>query len=328
MADRTIAHYNLLEPVGRDALGEIFRARDTKVGRTVALRIIEPALVSDETRRLALLDEARLASRLSHPNIATLFDIGDSDGVTFFAYEYAAGALMRSEMAGQPMLPRRAVEIAIQIADALAEGHSAGVVHGDLRPETIGVTSKGSAKVLDFGLSRWLRGGATRRAAGRAPDSLPPEDVPIVAYMSPEQALGGAADGRADLFSLGILLYEMLTGRNPFSGATVPETVMKIVKHSPVPPSSVASGGPPELDALVLRALSKDLEARFQSAASFSAELRNILSVLDDRAHQRPIDYVLPVDDAADRVPPAVWLTAAAGIVVVVALLWWLGVTT
>ena len=146
--------------------------------------------------------------------------------------------------------------------------------------------------------------------------------------MSPEQALGGAADGRADLFSLGILLYEMLTGRNPFSGATVTETVMKIVKHSPVPPSSVASGGPPELDAVALRALSKDLEVRFQSAASFSADLRNILSVLDDRAHQRPVDYVLPVDDAADRVPAAVWLTAAAGVAVVVALLWWLGVTT
>ena len=102
MADRTIAHYNLLEPVGRDALGEIFRARDTKVGRTVALRIIEPALVSDETRRLALLDEARLASRLSHPNIATLFDIGESDGVTYFAYEYAVGALLRSEMPRRP----------------------------------------------------------------------------------------------------------------------------------------------------------------------------------------------------------------------------------
>lgn len=328
MADRSIAHYNILEPVGRDALGEIFRARDTRVGRTVALRVIEPALLADDTRRLALLDEARLASRLSHPNIAALFDIGEADGVTYFAYEYGAGALLRTEMGAQPMLPRRTVELGIQIADALADGHSAGVVHGDLRPETIGVTSKGSAKVLDFGLSRWLRGGATRRAAGRAPDSLPPEDVAIVAYMSPEQALGGETDGRTDLFCLGVLIYEMLTGRNPFTAGTVTETVMKIVKHTPVPPSNIVSGAPPELDAITLRALSKDLDSRFQSAASFSSELRNILATLDDRAHQRPVDYVLPVDDAADRVPVAVWLAAAAGIVVLVALLWWLGVRT
>jgi serine/threonine protein kinase len=120
----------------------------------------------------------------------------------------------------------------------------------------------------------------------------------------------------------------MLTGRNPFSAVSVTDTVMKIVKHTPVPPSSIASGGPPELDAVTLRALSKDLDSRFQSAASMSAELRNVLLLLDDRAHQRPVDYVLPVDDAADKVPMAVWLTAAAGIAVVVALLWWLGVRT
>ena len=146
MTDPSIAHYNLLEPIGTGGLGTVYRARDTKVGRTVALKLLDPALTADETRRVALLDEARLVSRLSHPNIATLFEVGEADGQVYFVSEFIAGKSLRLEMAGQPIPARRAVEICIQIADALADGHAAGLLHGDLRPENVIVTAKGTMR--------------------------------------------------------------------------------------------------------------------------------------------------------------------------------------
>lgn len=321
--ERSIAHYNLLELIGREAIGEVYRARDTKVGRTVALKVLYPELVADETRRVALFDEARLAASLSHPNIAALFEAGHADGASYFAYEFAVGAPLREELAGRPMNPTRAVELCIQMADALADGHAMGVLHGDLRPDTVGVTAKGSAKLLDFGMWRWTRGGNVRRAAASSPESLPVDDVAIVSYMAPEQALGGETDGRADLFSLGILLYEMLTGSNPFAAATVPDTVMNVIGLTPPPPSSVQPDVPAELDTLVTRALAKDLQVRIQSAASFSAELRKVAPALDVRTLERDSDYLMPVDDEADKVPAAVWLAAAGAIAVLATAVWW-----
>lgn len=323
VTEHSIAHYNLLEIVGRGALGDVYRARDTRVGRTVALKVLEPALVAEETRRRALFDEARLAARLSHPNIAALFEIGEAAGVSYFAYEFVAGIPLQAEMAGRAMNPRRAVELGIQMADALADGHAAGLLHGDLRPDTVVVTAKGSAKLLDFGMSRWTRGGLARRAAGRAPESLPDEDAAIAGYMAPEQAIGGQMDGRADLFSLGTILYEMLTGRNPFAASTVQDAVINVIRTSPPSPSSVNGSVPAELDAITARALSKDLENRFQSAASFSSELRRIAPALDVRAEQPMGDYLMPVDDDADRVPVLVWLSAVVGVVVLAAAIWW-----
>ena len=324
MTERSIAHYNLLEPIGREAIGQVYRARDTKVGRTVALKILDPALVADDTRRTALFDEARLAAKLSHPNIAALFEASEAGGISYFVYEFAVGAPLHEEMGGRPMHPRRAVELCIQIADALADGHAVGILHGDLRPETIGVTAKGSAKLLDFGMWRWTRGGLVRRAAARAPESLPDEDSVIASYMAPEQALGGPTDGRADLFCLGTILYEMLTGRNPFKAASVPDTVMNVVTVTPTPPSASLPDLPPALDAIVVRALAKPVEGRFQSAASFSAELRSVAATLDARAPDQSGDFLLSVDEDADRTPPAVWIAAALGVATLGAILWWI----
>ncbi len=322
--EQSIAHYNLLEPIGREAIGQVYRARDTKVGRTVALKVLEPALVADDTRRTALFDEARLAAKLSHPNIAALFEASESAGVCYLVYEFAVGAPLHEEMGGRPINPRRAVELCIQIADALADGHAAGILHGDLRPETIGVTAKGSAKLLDFGMWRWTRGGLVRRAASRAPESLPDEDSVIASYMAPEQALGGETDGRADLFSLGTILYEMLTGRNPFKAPNVPDTVMNVVSVTPSRPSASVPDLPPQLDAIAVRALAKPVESRFQSAASFSAELRSVAAGLDLRPDQHGGDFLLPVDDDADKTPTAVWAAAAAGLAALVSVVWWL----
>src|SRR5215212_5737902 len=182
-----IAHYNLLEAIHDDALGEVYRARDTKVGRTVALKLVADATFTDADPRDRFLEDARAAAGLSHPNIATLFDVGEYDGGCYLAYEFTSGMTLRQENGGRAVNPRRAVELAVQIADALAEAHSRGVLHGDLRPDTIVVTQKGSAKVLHCGMSRWTRGGRTRARAAASPQSLGPETVAIVAYMSPEQ---------------------------------------------------------------------------------------------------------------------------------------------
>ena len=222
------------------------------------------------------------------------------------------------------MHPRRAVELCIQIADALADGHAAGILHGDLRPETIGVTAKGSAKLLDFGMWRWTRGGLVRRAAARAPESLPDEDSVIASYMAPEQALGGLTDGRADLFSLGTILYEMLTGRNPFKAPSVPDTVMNVVSVTPSRPSATTPDIPPDLDAIAVRALAKPVESRFQSAASFSAELRSVAAALDVRSPDKTDDFLLSVDDKADRTPTAVWVAGLIGAATVSAVVWWI----
>lgn len=322
--DQTIAHYNLLERVGGGSLGEVFRARDTKVGRTVALKVLPPALAADGAARQALLDDARAAATLSHPNISTLFDVGEIEGTggaSYLAYEFATGVTLKQEMGGRSIHPRRAVELAVQIADALADAHGHGLLHGDLRPDAIMVTPKGSAKILDFGMTRWTRGGAVRAQAASEPDTLVADTIPIVAYLSPEQALGGLVDARTDLFSLATILYEMLTGRNPFAAPTPATTVLNVISATPPRPSTINADVTAELDAIVMRALAKEIDKRHQSAAALSAELRSVGAMLDVRSGDAGGD-LLPLDDEGGGVGKFVAI-AAAGLVLGVAG-WWL----
>src|SRR3990172_9169815 len=202
--DQTIAHYNLLDRIGERSFGEVYRARDTRYGRTVALKLI--AAGPRGARRDAFPDAARAAATLSHPNIAALFDVGEQDGDCYLAYEFATGGAPAREIAGRSMNPRRALGIAVQVADALADAHAQGLLHADLRPGTIIVTEKGNAKVLDCGMATWTRGGEGRARAAHHPDELGADTLPIVAYMSPEQALGGLVDARTDIFSLGVII--------------------------------------------------------------------------------------------------------------------------
>jgi serine/threonine protein kinase len=315
-----IAHYNLLERISENALGELYRARDTKVGRTVALRLVKPAAFSESGGRGDFFDNARAVMRLSHPNIATLFDAGEHGADCYLAYEFASGITLRQENSGRAVNPRRAVELAVQIADALADAHGSGVVHGDLRPDTIMVTNKGSARILEFGIARWTCGGRTRLAAARKPEALGPEASSIVGYMSPEQVLGGQVDGRTDIFSLGVVLYEMLTGRNPFLARTPADTVVSVMSAA-IAPAQALSTTLADLDALVTRAMAKDIEKRPQSAAAFSAELRGIGAILDVRSGDSSQSELLPLDDEGGG---ARWWMAAAACVVIAALIWWM----
>ena len=320
-----IAHYNILDRLGEGGIGEVFRARDTKVGRTVALKIVSPAIAGDPQRLRRLLESAAAAAALSHPNIATLWDVGEADGFHYLAYEFAAGRRLRDESAGVAMNARRALDLAVQIADGVADAHAHGVIHGDLRPDTIVVTTKGSAKILDFGMAPWTAGGALRGRAARAADKLPADAVSVLAYMSPEQALGGAVDTRTDVFTLGTLTYELVTGRNPFAAATAGETIVNVIQGAVPPPSQANTAAPKELDAVIARALTRDLGQRQQSAAALAAELRSVAAMLDVRSGDvHEPSALLPIDDTPDRQAAGLLTGALVAAAAAAAAIWWL----
>ena len=312
-----VAHYNLLERLGEGAFSEIYRARDTKFGRTVALRLVRNEAFSGDHMREAFLHDARAAAQLSHPNITTLFDVGEYEGGCYLAYEFAAGVNLRRESAGRAVNPRRAIELASHIADALAEGHAHGLVHADIRPETIFVTHKGSGKLLEFGMAHWTTGGRIRERAAASPGTLGADAVSVVSYMSPEQTRGGPADARTDIYSLATVLYELLTGANPFAGRTAAVTVENV--QSVVPRRPVAAGGSGELASLVRAAMSKDPEARPQSAAAFAASLRAIGTILDVRAGEVPRTELLPIDDE----PSSRWWLPLLLLLAIGLAVWW-----
>jgi serine/threonine protein kinase len=325
MPESTIAHYNLLEPLGHGSLGKVYRARDTRVGRTVAIKLLPSAVVDHPARLGSVLDEARIAESLSHPNIATLFDVGEENGRYYLAYEFVAGTGLREEMGGAAMNPRRALDLAMQLADALADAHAHGIIHGDIRPGTVMVTAKGSAKILDFGLTRWTRGGLIRARAALDPDVLPPDTISVVAYLSPEQALGGAVDARTDVFSLGTLTYEMITGRNPFAAATPGATIVNVIQGKVVRASHAASGAPKEIDEALMRAMTRDLSERQQSAAALAAEFRSIAAMLDVRTGDAPEPSVLlPLDENPDKQASRLLLAALGAAAGAAAFVWWL----
>lgn len=322
---QTIAHYNLLERLGEGGIGEVHRARDTKVGRTVALKLVAPAIVADPSRLEQLLEDARAATALSHPNIATLWEVGEADGYHYLAYEFTSGHRLREESGGAALNPRRALDLAIQIADGVADAHARGIIHGDLRPDTIVVTGKGNAKILDFGMAPWTHGGLARSRAAQSPDALPPEAIRVVSYMSPEEAIGGAVDGRTDVFAIGTLTYELVTGQNPFAAATASDTIVSLIKGDITPPSEVNPEVPADLDAVVTKALSPDIGNRQQSAAALAAELRTVAAILDVRAGDTiEPSATLQLDESPDRNASGITALAliAAGLAAVAVWYW------
>jgi serine/threonine-protein kinase len=253
-----VAHYNLLERLEPAGPGELFRARDTRLGRTVAVRLLPPDFAADAPTRASLMGQARSLIALSHPNVTTVFDVGVHQGRIYLVFEFLKGEPLRAEMAGRQMNVRRAVELAIQIADGVADAHASGYAHGGLSPDSIMVTARGSAKIPAFELA--AHAGFDQSASG----------VRLRDYDSPEEAGGQGADDRSDVYSVGAILYEMLTTRRPMHrGASAP--------------SASNAAVPAEVDAIVLKALSPNVASRYQSAATLVAELRSILAILDQR---------------------------------------------
>jgi serine/threonine-protein kinase len=251
-----VAQYNLLEQLEPVGPGDLFRARDTHRGRTVVVRLLPRELTPTEASRTAFIDQARALGAFSHPNATLLYDAGEHEGRVYIAFEFIQGEPLRAEMAGRPLNIRRALEIAIQIADAVADAHAAGFLHSGLSPDSVMITTKGSAKVPAFEL------------AVRAGVEVIDGDVRLLDYEAPEEARGEAVDERADVYSVGAILYEMLTARRPMhKGAAAPSAA-----------NSRVSG---EIDAIVLKALAPNPASRQASAATLAAELRGVLPAVD-----------------------------------------------
>jgi serine/threonine-protein kinase len=291
---KLLDRYTLGERIGPGPLAEVYRATDDTMGRTVTVMVLRPELLADVERRKAQLAAARLVLPLSHPNIAALFEVGEDQGRTFLVFEHTSGETLRATVAGSPMNIRRAADLGAQIADALAEAHGQGLVHGALNPESIVITAKGRTKILDFGLASWVAiasGGKPMTPLAEA-SGLSPEDVEC---MAPEQVLGERGDLRADLFSLGCVMFEMLTGKQPFAAATAADTALAILSRTPPPPSQFNARVPPALDAIVGACLAKSLDRRVAAAATVAADLRQVAEDLEaqDRHEGRKLD--LPV---------------------------------
>jgi serine/threonine protein kinase/Tfp pilus assembly protein PilF len=283
MVGTTVQHYRIDERLGAGGMGEVYRAEDLRLGRPVALKFLPAALKTDPESRARLLNEARAASMLRSPNIAVTYDIAEHDGVDFIVMEYVEGELLSARIAKGPLSIREAVEIGIQVADALDEAHSRGIVHRDIKSANLIRTERGLVKVLDFGLGKFLHDDFSPRDITQPQMTSAGIVIGTISYMAPEQALGRQVDRRADLFSLGVVLFELATGRMPFEGTSPTEIIDRILHEVPPPVSRFVSGAA-AIDAVVARALEKSLALRYQSARDLQNDLRGAAAVLDSPA--------------------------------------------
>jgi serine/threonine protein kinase len=273
--------YEILAPLGSGGMGEVYRARDPRLGREVAVKVLPAERLSDPVRRARFVQEARAASALNHPNIVTIHEIESAEGVDFIVMELVAGKTLDALIPRHGMRLGEVLRIAIPLADALAAAHAAGIVHRDLKPANVMVTPEGVVKVLDFGLAKLTQleeasGEYDTTLDAQARLSLPGTVAGTPAYMSPEQASGAPVDARSDVFSFGAVLYEMVTGRRPFAGSSSAEMLAALLKEQPKPPSEVVPEVPKELERIVLRCLRKEPSRRFQHMADVKVELEEL----------------------------------------------------
>ena len=300
-AGTKLGRYEIRSQLGAGGMGEVYLVQDTQLERTIALKILPDEVANDRQRMHRFVQEAKAAAALNHPNIAHIYEIGESNGTSFIAMEYIDGATLRQHMARTQLDLGETLDISIQIASALAAAHEAGIVHRDIKPDNIMLRRDGLVKVLDFGLVKLTE-----------PQSATDTEAPTKAlvhtdagtvmgtanYMSPEQARGQKLDARTDIWSLGVMLYELTTGRSPFSGATATDIIASIVKTEPIPLTRFSPELPSKLEEIVAKALEKDREERYQTVKDLLVDMRRLRKRLDFEAE---LERSKPPDDLAGQ---------------------------
>jgi len=281
MIGQTLGHYRILEKIGAGGMGEVYRARDERLGREVAVKVLPPSLVPDESVRKRLRKEAQALSKLNHPNIEILFELGSKDGAEFLVVEYVPGVTLSDRLAQGPMPEREIARLGVQLANGLAAAHSQGIVHCDLKPSNLRTTPDGRLKILDFGIAKSLR--VTRESSKHNVTTESTTGgqgvVGTLPYMATEQLRSEPADARSDLYSAGAVLYEMATGQRAFRDGVAPRLTDAILHQAAVPPRAVNASISPELERIILKCLQKEPENRYQSAAELEVDLRQLATI-------------------------------------------------
>ncbi len=309
--------YEILSPLGAGGMGEVYRAKDTRLDRDVAIKVLPESLSKDTDRLRRFEQEARTVAALNHPNILAIHDIGAHEGAPFLVSELLEGETLREKIEAGPLPVRRAIEYALGIAQGLAAAHDKEIVHRDLKPENVFLTRDGRVKVLDFGLAKLLRPEESNETGVTltSPATLPGMVMGTMGYMSPEQVRGAATDARSDIFSFGAVLYEMLTGKRAFRRDTAAETMTAILREDPPELTETGRQGPLGLQRILNRCLEKNVERRFQSASDLAFAIESLSGTSTTRV----------IEQAKSQKSWLPWAVAATGVLLIGTAMWWLG---